>query len=292
MLIGSQLQKAQLEVVSALPTTDLAIGRIVYLKDAGDADNSGLWMYNGTGWERILDPGLYDRIVGTTTADGVTPAAPTQDLNDVKQALVDLIDGSSTTIDDVDKKVADIIDGTNTSGGYISLLPNKTAPQEMSHTWNVNGRLDSIYGENDAIDGYFHAPFACEITGFSCFIEDTGDDSADINIDIKRRSSLANGSGESVFVLTNHIKLANDVTNQGMNVNYINGTTGVVDYTAATGGTSGGVTMNKHSGAAYPQWVEASMAISTTRPYYINIDSGPVGAGNLSVTLFFRRTGL
>jgi len=279
MLIGSQLQKAQLEVVSALPTTDLAIGRIVYLKDASVAHNSGLWMYNDASeWERILDPGLYDRIVGTDTDAGTTPAAPTQDLNAVKQALVDLIDGSSTTIDDVDKKVADIIDGTNTSGGYISLLPNKTPPQEMSHTWNLNGRLveNKIYMN---VDGWMCLPFDCEVTGFSASMGESGSSGA-TEFYITYATTVAGMASYSLFS-TNGKFIGDGGAGTVMYSNHVVAATGVAQASA--------VNSEKTGTDVLPVLGSTATAITKGMSLDLTVVDSALGAEDLAVTLFFRR---
>jgi hypothetical protein len=178
MLIGSQLKNAQLEVIAdiaALPTTDLVIGRIVYVKDQYQ-----LYLYDGVGsgaarWKPIYTKEDVDTVNTATNL-----------------VITNLIDGSSNTLDDIDTAVAanaaNIVDITD---GSDSILANKTPPQEMVVSFSFEGHSlggsvnNSVInagssGASDNLrsttgsfvtgqDGYRVIPFDFEITGWSAY---------------------------------------------------------------------------------------------------------------------------
>ena len=220
---------------------------------------------------------LIDQITG-----GSGGAAPTRTVNAIEEKQDDILDGTAT--------FTGVVGVNGIIGGGVSIFANKTPPQEMCHTWNINGKLDVFYGGALGVDGHLMLPFDAEITGFSCSIHSMGDQSAHLVVDIFERADIIGSTDFSCF--DNKIILEDDVDPNGMWASYINITTGAVDYTDAIATNAGGVRDRKTASSVFPEWQSGRLSIAAGNKYLMKIISGPVGAENFSLTLFFRRTEL
>lgn len=277
MLVGSQLKNAQLEVVAdtlSLPATDNVKGRIVYV-----VDQAQLYLYDGA-WKALYTKEDVDAAIAAVTAAHI---AADDVVNDARIAGDNAVENSITT-------------------GVTNLIGNKTPPQEMSHTWNLNGRVP--LKEFDSIDGNWTAPFDCEVTGFAVSALYAGGSSQYIEISLRCLPLIGSDSGTEMFSTNCKLYGSTNILssyNPSLHVSYLNEATGVVEVSNAEGNAGVGVNSAKeNSSSVYPVWdsdwgSSVSMdnitrgAVIWCDVDFTNSNNSSTFDSNIAVTLFFRR---
>jgi len=297
MLVGSQLKNAQVEVVIDLDAAnaldDKVVGRIVYVRELGQ-----LFIYDdGTpsdsvaGWKPINTAEDSLAILATQSAlitGGVGAAAPTNTLAAIDTDIAEIIDGTQA-----------IVPVTNITSGTTSVISNKTPPQEMCFTWNLNGDIEKSTNYYN-FDGFRTFPFDCEITGLSvsCNGELDLGGTGYLEIDLYSRPTVATDlSHESLWSTKCKLDGIAGSLHPAMYVSYLNEATGVMEVTNAEGNAGVGVNSDRHNvDCVYPVWTQVLTPKVDLMPKgcrivptcdATNMTNGI--ANDLEVTIFFRR---
>ena len=273
MIVGSQLKNAQVEVVAAasgLPTTDLALGRIIYVKDVAQ-----LYIYDGA-WKPIYTKEDADAAIA------VVNAAVTSNDTDI----ANIINGTTTLTGGTVASNTSSISTNTTNVAANTVLAKKTSSQTGSFLWTAMGPFSQEVVIGDYIDGFRTAPWAIEIIGMSVCQNMSGSAGAAQTMTIM----LYDGAGSAVpssATWSSGLVISNNSASIDTVADYLD-SNGDLDTSDLNGDSVGGATM--------PTWDSASelSTVSAGRSFGLKVTANAIDGtakviNDVSIQIFWRR---